>query len=129
MAKYTELPDELKGAKADEADEIKSPEKPSKESDEDIIAEAKDYFNEVITDEGDQRQLEIDDIRFVGLMEQWPDALKAIREGDPSGARPCLVTDKINQYKNQIVNDIRKNRSSIKVRPVDDTADLEVAKV
>ena len=130
MAKYTELGDDLKGDKADEANEIKAPEKiPLSESDDDIIAEAKDYFELVMIEEGDQRQLELDDIRFSGLMEQWPDALKAIREGDPSGARPCLVTDKINQYKNQIVNDIRKNRAGIKVRPVDDAADIDVAKV
>ena len=130
MAKYTQLPDELKGGKADEADEIKTPEEPSKdESDDDIIAEAKEFFEQALTEEEEQRQLELEDIRFSGLMEQWPEALKAIREGDPSGARPCLVTDKINQYKNQIVNDIRKNRSGIKVRPVDDTADIEVAKV
>ena len=101
----------------------------SGESDEDIIAEAKAYFEEVLVDEGDQRELELDDIKFSGLMEQWPDQLKAIREGDPSGARPCLVTDKINQYKNQIVNEIRKNNSGIKVRPVDDNADIEVAEV
>jgi hypothetical protein len=45
------------------------------------------------------------------------------------GARPCLVVDKVNQYKNQIVNNMRQNRAGIKVRPVDDYADIEVAEV
>ena len=95
----------------------------------DIIAKAKAFFQRVVEYESDQRIEELDDIRFVGLLEQWPANIKALREQDPQGARPCLVVDKVNQYKNQIVNSMRQNRPSIKARPVDDNGDEEVADV
>jgi hypothetical protein len=102
---------------------------PKIKTDDDIIADAKKYFDLCVEKEKDQRLAEIDDIRFSGLLEQWPDKIKAIREDDPQGARPCLVVDKVNQYKNQIVNNMRMNRPAIKVRPVDDTGDEEVAEI
>jgi len=95
----------------------------------DIIDRAKKFFDRVVAWEAEQRVNELDDIRFVGLLEQWPENIKKIREADPQGARPCLVVDKVNQYKNQIVNNIRQNRAGIKVRPVDDYSDEEVAEV
>ena len=69
-----------------------------------------------------------DDLRFCAL-DQWDPKIKKAREGDPDGARPCLTIDKINQYVVQVTNDIRQNRPGIKVRPVDDGADPETAKV
>lgn len=95
----------------------------------DVLANAKDFFERAQAYEAEQREEELDDIRFVGLLEQWPEDIRQIREGDPQGARPCLTVDKVNQYKNQIVNNIRMNSPSIKVRPVDDKADIEVADV
>lgn len=70
----------------------------------------------------------IEDLRFAAL-EQWPDALKRMRERDPNGARPCLVLDKIGQYRRQVINDTRQNLPSIRVRPVDDRSDKETAEV
>jgi hypothetical protein len=104
-------------------------EKPTESENDKLIARAKDLFERVQSYEGDQRIQELDDIRFVGMLEQWPEPIKRIREADATGARPCLVVDKVNQYKNQIVNNMRMNRPSIKVRPVDDVADPEVAEV
>jgi hypothetical protein len=94
-----------------------------------VVEKAKAFYQRAKTYETDQRKEEMDDIRFVGLLEQWPAQLKAMREGDPTGARPCLVVDKVNQYVNQIVNQMRQNRPSIKARPVDDAGDIEVAEV
>lgn len=94
-----------------------------------VVERAKKFFDRVVAYESAQRAMELDDIRFVGLLEQWPANIKQIRELDPQGARPCLVVDKVNQYKNQIVNNIRQNRAGIKVRPVDDNSDIEVAEV
>ena len=90
-----------------------------------VIERAKKFFDRVVAYEAEQRKAEIDDIRFVGLLDQWPANIKQIREQDPQGARPCLVVDKVNQYKNQIVNNIRQNRAGIKVRPVDDSHIIE----
>lgn len=95
----------------------------------DVVSAAKKFFQRCLTAEEDQRSDELDDIRFVGLLEQWPENIRFLREADPQGARPCLTVDKVNQYKNQIVNNIRQNRPGIKVRPVDDKGDPEVAEV
>jgi hypothetical protein len=62
-------------------------------------------------------------------LEQWDPKLKRDRENDTEGARPCLVVDKLNQHVQQVVNDQRQNRPQIKVRPVDDKGDPEVAKI
>lgn len=94
-----------------------------------IVLQAQKFFERVTNAEADQRGEEIDDIRFVGLLEQWPENIRNLRESDPQGARPCLTVDKVNQYKNQIVNNIRQNRPGIKVRPIDDKGDPEVAEV
>jgi hypothetical protein len=94
-----------------------------------VVERAKKFYERAKAYESDQRLQELDDIRFVGLLEQWPAELKAIREGDPQGSRPCLVVDKTNQYVNQIVNSMRQNRPSIKARPVDDAGDIKVAEV
>ena len=62
-------------------------------------------------------------------LEQWDEKTKNERQNDPEGARPCLVVDKLNQHVMQVVNDERQNRPQIKVRPVDDKGDPEVAKI
>lgn len=62
-------------------------------------------------------------------LEQWDENVKKDRETDKEGARPCLVVDKLNQHVAQVVNDERLNRPQIKVRPVDDGGDVEVAKI
>lgn len=104
--------------------------KPTKEDKSSKVVErAKKFFERVITAESRQRSEELDDIRFVGLLEQWPQNIRTAREADPQGSRPCLTVDKVNQYKNQIVNQMRQNRPSIKARPVDDNGDIEVAEV
>jgi len=96
---------------------------------EDLLNRAKKYFERSEAWESEQRTNERDDIEFVGLLKQWPDDIRFARENDPQGARPCLTVDKVNQYKNQIVNQIRQNRPGIKIRPVDDNADIEVAEI
>jgi len=108
---------------------MKKQDKEEKNRKDDVLARAKAFFERGQAYESAQRAEELDDIRFVGLLEQWPDDIRKIRESDPQGARPCLTVDKVNQYKNQIVNSIRMNSPSIKVRPVDDKADVEVAEV
>lgn len=95
----------------------------------DLLARAKKFFERSEAYESAQRAEERDDIEFVGLLKQWPDDIRFARENDPQGARPCLTVDKVNQYKNQIVNQIRQNRPGIKIRPVDDNADIEVAEI
>lgn len=94
----------------------------------DLLATARKRFERCIEAETKNREKALEAIKFRNL-EQWPDGIKRDRENDPEGARPCLVVDKINQYINQVKNDQRQNRPAIKVRPVDDKGDKEVAEI
>lgn len=94
--------------------------------DQKIIDEALKRFAYCEEQEGKNRERALEDLRF-SLGDQWPDAVRRARENDPDGARPCLTVDKLGQYVRQVVNDSRQNKPSIKFRPVDDDADIEVA--
>jgi portal protein len=78
--------------------------------------------------EAENRREMLEDLRFAAL-EQWPEKLKRMRELDINGARPCLVLDKIGQYRRQVINDTRQNLPSIRFRPVDDRSDKDTAEV
>lgn len=80
------------------------------------------YFMEAWADD---RKRYVEDLKFAAL-EQWDEKDKAARELE---GRPCLVVDKLGQYKRQVINDSRQNRPSIKVRPVDSGADVETAEI
>jgi len=69
-----------------------------------------------------------EDVRFEAG-DQWPEGIKRMRENDVNGARPCLVINHARKHKNALLNDVRRNRPSIKVLPVDDKADIETAKI
>ena len=92
------------------------------------IEEALERFSLSQEAEADNRREMLEDLRFAAL-DQWPDGLKRLREMDPNGARPCLVLDKIGQYRRQVINDTRQNLPSIRFRPVDDKSDKDTAEV
>lgn len=95
---------------------------------EDIIEEARERIASAIEAESELREDMLDDYRFEGS-EQWPEALRKMREGDPSGPRPCLTVNLTRKHKNALLNEIRRSRPSIRVLPVDDKADPETAEV
>lgn len=101
-------------------------EKPAAEkTDDEILAEALARFDLAQTAETEIRKLALDDLEF-RFGKQWPEAVVSERQSD---GRPCLVINRIPQFIQQITNDQRQNRPSIKVHPVDDRADVETAKV
>lgn len=102
-------------AKAEEAAELER----------DPLYEVRERFKQAKDAWADDRKRYVDDLRFINL-DHWPEAAKSLRE---SQQRPCLVVDKLNQYVRQVVNDSRQNRPSIKVRPVDNEADVETAEI
>lgn len=99
----------------DESNELKA----------DPLHEARERFKLAQESWHDDRKRFVDDLAF-SMGDHWPSAVKTRREMDD---RPCLVIDKLNQYVRQVVNDSRQNRPSIKVRPVDDDADIEIADI
>jgi hypothetical protein len=56
----------------------------------------------------------------------WPDKQKLAREID---GRPALTINKLPTFLQQITNDQRQNRASIRVSPVGDSADVDTAEV
>jgi hypothetical protein len=104
--------------------------KTSGENDNNLLTEARERFERCLSREAKNWERAKEAIRFRSL-KQWPDQLKRERENPykKGGAQPCLVLDKTNQYIRQVVNEERMNLPSIKCRPVDDHADVEVAKI
>jgi len=94
--------------------------------DKDILAEAKEVFEEAVECEGDNRARMLEDVRFVHLNEQWPELTKVSREAEH---RPCLTINKLSAFLRQVVNDARMNRPQIDVTPVDSQADPETAEI
>jgi len=99
-----------------------------KKSDKKILETAQKRLRSRLDEDQEERVKQLDDLRF-STLDQWPTDVRKARENDPTGARPCLTIDKINQYVVQVTNDMRQNRSAIKPRPVDDAADVETAKI
>ncbi|MDE2439560.1 MAG: hypothetical protein KGP14_00945 [Betaproteobacteria bacterium] len=95
-------------------------------TDQDILSEARDAFEECVQAEADNRAEALDDLRFARMAEQWPEAVKKQRERE---GRPCLTINRLPAFIRQVVNDARQNKPSIKVKPVDDSADIETAEV
>lgn len=93
-----------------------------------LLNTARKRYQRALEQDNDNRDHALNMIKFRNL-EQWEPDVKQSREKDPEGARPCLVVDKTNQYLRQVLNDERQNRPAIKVRPVDDKGDPEVAEV
>lgn len=107
----------------DNGDETPAPKSPEK-----LLEVARKRYTRALEMDDDNRAHALSCLKFRNL-EQWDPEVKNFREKDPEGPRPCLVVDKTNQYMNQVINDYRQNRPSIKVRPVDDKSDPEVADV
>lgn len=95
-------------------------------NDTDILKDACNQFDECVQAEADNRAEALDDLRFARLAEQWPEAVKKQRERE---GRPCLTINRLPTFIRQVVNDARQNKPSIKVKPVDDSADIETAEV
>lgn len=95
-------------------------------SKDDILADMRAFKRDCEQADGHNREAAQDDLRFLEGEGQWDARVKAGREAD---GRPCLTINKLPQYVNQVSNDIRQNRPSIKVSPVDSTSDPAKAEI
>lgn len=91
----------------------------------DIIEEIRDRFSEAQTAWDPYYDEMLDDLNFANG-DQWPQNLKAERDLD---GRPSLTINKVANYGDQIIGDIRQNEPSIKVKPVDSGSDPETAEI
>jgi len=91
----------------------------------DIIKEIRDRYDEASTAWDEAYDEMLDDLNFVSG-DQWPHDLQKEREID---GRPCLTINKLANYGDQVIGDIRMNEPSIKVKPVDSGSDPDVAEI
>lgn len=90
-----------------------------------ILETGKKRFQLGIERESENKANAIEDLEF-RAGEQWDQSIKTQREEEK---RPCLTINKISGNVHQITNDQRKNRPAIKVSPVDDNADKDIANI
>ena len=102
-----------------------SKDEPPKSDDDKILEQMRDRLELSKEAETEIRKLALEDWQF-RAGEQWPADLEQSRATE---RRPCLTINKIPQFIQQVTNDQRQNRPSIKVSPVDSGADPETAKI
>lgn len=108
-----------------EPEEIPAESAESDQSDDAILEIARRRFDLAAEAERAIRIEALEDLEFAAG-KQWDDSIRAARELD---RRPCLTINRIPQSIRQVTNDLRQNRPSIKVSPVDDKADIETGKI
>ena len=94
-------------------------------SDEKVMARMRKRMERAAQAESENRKDGLDDLNF-RKGRQWPSEVIAQRNIDK---RPCLTINKLPTFIHQITNDQRQNRPGIKVSPVGDRGDVEVAKM
>src|SRR6478752_7468867 len=99
-----------------------------KDSDEDILAEAKKRFERCVEWEATARANALADAKFAEgdsrNLHQWDSGVLNGR-----GDRPCLTNNLVRQHNLLIVNDARQNKAAIKVTPTGGKATYEAAQV
>ncbi len=82
----------------------------------------------------DQRQRELDDLRFIDFDEQWPDAIKTARGGTPAQAgmpavpaRPCLTINQLRAPVQQVTNTQRHAKLALQFSAKGAGADSDTA--
>lgn len=95
-----------------------------------IIAEAKDRFNRCAEWESIARDRFVSDLKFAHADSengyQWPNWMLRARATEN---KPCLTMNMIRQHNLQIVNEAKKNKSSVKIVGLGNGATMESANV
>jgi hypothetical protein len=95
----------------------------SKEEKAAIVEEVREHIQDVYEFERDNRREAQTDLQFLSG-DQWPAAAKAIR----GNTRPMLTINQLPQFVRQVTNPTREANIAIKVAPVDDDTDPQLAK-
>jgi hypothetical protein len=97
---------------------------PDGESLDDIHAEALKRYQRGYEKDRENQSRAYEDLKFLAGENQWDE--KARQERDDEG-RPVLVVNKVPQFVRQVTGDIRQMRPAVKVVPIDDAADKDIA--
>lgn len=103
----------------------KKAKKPKKLTEQEFLDLAGKRLKREIDADDHNRQTALDDLRFLNG-DQWDEKEKQRRK---LRGRPCLTTNELPKYVNQVVGDMRHNRARVKVRPVDSKGDVNLAKI
>ncbi len=96
-----------------------------------VVKEARERFEAAKAAMSETHKQITEDLEFSNPSkpEQWPDAVRKIREGGGNAAaRPCFTFDRTNERIMQVVNDGRQNKPGLNAIPVDSGADIDAAK-
>jgi len=93
-----------------------------------LLATIRKRFQLADTMSSANRSQMVDDVKFARLGDQWVEAAKRDRSR-PGQERPMLVINRLLQFRDRVVNEIRQNTPSIRIRPVSSGADQETADV
>jgi hypothetical protein len=91
--------------------------------DDKILREARRRLESAWQHDRHNREQASIDLRFLGL-DQWPESIRTQRE---QSNRPCLTLDHLNQYKNQVVNEIRQSKVELRAVTADEGENTELA--
>jgi len=97
-----------------------------KQDDEKLLATALERYKQSVEIDDENRRNFEDDIEFYSGETQWNQTVKKSREQEN---RPCITVNRLPQFVRQVVNDYRQNKTTVKVRAVDNLADPETAEV
>jgi len=89
-----------------------------------LLKLAKERMDSAYSHDEQNRSEGLKDLEFLAL-DQWPENVRKQREAED---RPVLTLDKLNQHKNQVVNDIRQANIEIKAIPSED-GDADIAEI
>lgn len=91
-----------------------------------FMKRVRDRLSEAETGWSDNRTRALDDVKHLDGEGQWPEKIKEERTND---GRPCLFVNRLPGFVDQVVGDERQNRPRIRVKPVDNKSDPEIAKI
>ncbi len=90
-----------------------------------LIDRAVRELKECVEADSENRTKAIEDLKFLSG-EQW-DMRERKRRSDKG--RPCLTLNLLDHFVDQVVGDMLHNTPSIKIRPIDSSADITIAKI
>lgn len=95
------------------------------EKEQNLLSEVKECYRRSVTAESENRELALEDIRFVDEEgAQWDDKTRENR-----GKRPCYSFDRTSIAIDQVKGDQRQNTPQIKVLPIDNKSDRKKAEI
>ena len=103
-----------------------TPEERARQRDEGLLRLAKQRWQFAEEREHDLRMAMLDDMKFSIGEDQWDPEIRRQRE---AAKRLCLTVNRMQGFITQVTNAQRQQRPAIKVRPVDDAADVQTAQI